>query len=289
MKNAFLHGDLQEEVYMELPLGFGTPQTNEKVCKLKKSLYGLKQSPRAWFDRFRRAVCNQGYKQCNTDHTVLYKHAVKNSKTVGTILTVYVDDIVITGDNTEEIINLKKKFGKEFEVKDLGQMRYFLGIEVARTKEGICLSQWKYALDLLTETGMIGCKVASTPIEQNHKLSAEGGDPVNKKQYQSLVGRLIYLCHTRPDTSHAVTVVSRYMHDPRKQHLEAAYRILRYLKGSPGKGLWFGCHKSAKMIEGYCDADWASCADDRRSTSGYCIFVRENLVAWRSKKQDVVA
>src|SRR5436190_16026335 len=92
VKNVFLHGDLQEEIYMEFPPGFGTPQTNGKVCKLKKSLYRLKQSLRAWFNRFRRAVCNQGYKQYNTDHTVFYKHTVKKSKTVGTILAVYVDD-----------------------------------------------------------------------------------------------------------------------------------------------------------------------------------------------------
>src|SRR4051812_29879348 len=157
------------------------------MCKLKKSLCGLKQSPRASFDKFHRAVCNQGYKQCNADHTVFYKHDVKNSKTVGTILAVYVDDIVITRDDIEEILNLKKKLEKKFEVKDPGQIRYFLGIEVVRTKEGICLSQRKYVLDLLTETGMIGCKVAFTRIEQNHKLSAESGDPINKEQYQRLV------------------------------------------------------------------------------------------------------
>lgn len=135
---------------------------------------------------------------------------------------------------------------------------------------------------------MLGCKVVSTPMEQNHKLNAEGGNPVSKEQYQRLVGRLIYLCHTRPDISYAVSVVRRYMHDPREQHMEAVQRILRYLKGSPGKGLYFkGC--GHLRVEGYCDADWASCVDDRRSTSGYCVFVGGNLVSWRSKKQDVVA
>ncbi|WVZ66155.1 hypothetical protein U9M48_015421 [Paspalum notatum var. saurae] len=284
VKNAFLHGDLQEKVYMEIPPGFMNKHTIGKVCRLKKSLYGLKQSPRAWFDRFRRAICDMGYMQCNGDHTVFYKHRRSHI----TILTVYVDDIIITGDDTEEIRHLKKELGKAFEVKDLGQLRYFLGIEVARSSKGIVLSQRKYVLDLLAETGMLGCRTVASPIDRNHKLCAELGDPVDKEAYQRLVGRLIYLCHTRPDIAYAVSVVRRYMHDPRSGHLEAVYQILRYLKSSPGKGIWFRKNQHLD-VEGYCDADWASNLDDRRSTSGYCVFVGGNLVSWRSKKQEVVA
>ena len=279
VKNAFLHGDLQEEVYMEIPPGFETSQTKGKVLRLKKSLYGLKQSPRAWFDRFRRAMCNMGYKQCNGDHTVFYRHFGNNI----TILAVYVDDMIITGDDTLEIARLKENLSKEFEVKDLGQLRYFLEIEILRSPRGIVLSQRKYALDLLNETGMLGCRPAYTPIEQNHKLSAESGDPIDKEKYQRLVGRLIYLCHTRPDITYAVSVVSRYMHNPRSAHMDAVYRILRYLKSCPRKGLWFK-RNGHLNVEGYCDADWESCQDDRRSTSGYCTFVGGNLVSWRSKK-----
>uniref|UniRef100_A0ACD6APZ5 Uncharacterized protein n=2 Tax=Avena sativa TaxID=4498 RepID=A0ACD6APZ5_AVESA len=232
VKNAFLHGDLQEEVYMEIPPGFSTPRTSGKVCRLRKSLYGLKQSPRAWFDRFRRVVCGMGYKQCNGDHTVFYRHS--NSQI--TILAVYVDDIIITGDDAVEISRLKDNLRKEFEVKDLGQLKYFLGIEIARSPEGIVLSQRKYVLDLLSDTGMLGCRVASTPIDQNHKLCAESGDPVDKEKYQKLVGRLIYLCHTRPDISYAVSIVSRYMHDPRSGHLDAVNQILRPLGESKRGG-----------------------------------------------------
>jgi len=118
VKNAFLHGDLQEEVYMEIPPGFDTAQTKGKALRLKKSLYGLKQSPRAWFDRFRWVMCNMGYRQCNGDHTIFYHH----SNNWVTILAVYVDDIIITGDDTLEIARLKKNLSKEFEVKDLGQL-----------------------------------------------------------------------------------------------------------------------------------------------------------------------
>ena len=149
VKNAFLHGDLQEEVYMEVPPCYSNPEMVGKVCRLKKSLYGLKQSPRAWFDRFRRALCAMGYKQCNGDHTVFYKHSRRKI----TVLAVYVDDIIITGDDEMEIKCLKGNLSREFEVKDLGQLKYFLGIEIARNPKGIVLSQRKYVLDLLSETG----------------------------------------------------------------------------------------------------------------------------------------
>jgi hypothetical protein len=135
---------------------------------------------------------------------------------------------------------------------------------------------------------MLGCQPVSTPIDSNHKLCAESGNPMNKERYQRLVGRLIYLCHTRPDISYAVSVVSRYMHDARSGHLDVVYRILRYLKSSRGKGLMFRSHGHLN-VNGYCDADWASCLDDRRSTSDYCVFVGGNLVSWRSKKQSIVS
>jgi hypothetical protein len=191
VKNAFLHSDLQEEVYMEIPPGLSKHETVGKVCRLKFFLYGLKQSPRAWFDRFTRALCSMGFKQCNVDHIVFYRHSGRRI----TVLVVYVDDIIITGDDEQRIKYLKENLSKEFEVKDLGQLKYFLGIEVARSPPGIVLSQRKYVLDLLNETCMIECRPASTPIDSNHKLCAECGDPVNKERYQRLVGRLIYLSY----------------------------------------------------------------------------------------------
>jgi hypothetical protein len=175
VKNAFLHGDLQEEIYMQIPPGFDTAQTEGKVLRLHRSLYGLKQSPRAWFDRFRRAILQLGYKQSNADHTMFYKRNVSRVS----ILIVYVDDIVITGDDDAGIRDLKLHLTREFEVKDLGQLRYFLGIEVSRSSKGIYLSQRKYILDLLSEVGMLGCRPALTPIEQNHRLTSESGQPVD--------------------------------------------------------------------------------------------------------------
>jgi hypothetical protein len=283
VKNAFLHGDLHEEVYMHIPPGFETNQTKGKVLCLHRSLYGLKQSPRAWFEHFRQSMVKGGYLQSNADHTLFYKHAAGKVA----ILLVYIDDIVITGDDLVEISALKKYLTQEFEVKDLGQLRYFLGIEISRGSKGIFLSQRKYVLDLLKEISMLGCRPTATPIEQNHRLSKDMGTPVNRECYQRLVGRLIYLSHTRPNITF-VSVVSQFMHDPKSSHLDAVYRILRYLKGCSEKGLLY-TKQGELHVECYTDADWAGSLDDRRSTSGYCVFVGGNLIAWRSKKQSVVA
>ena len=283
IKNAFLNGDLEEEVYMSQPPGFEIGKN--QVCKLQKSLYGLKQSPRAWFNRFSGEVTNHGYKQSQADHTMFIKHKGMEKLT---ILIVYVDDIIVTGNDTEEIKRLEGLLAKNFEVKDLGKLRYFLGMEIARSRQGISVSQRKYTLDLLEETGMLGCKASSTPVELGNKDRIFKGEPVDRTKYQQLVGKLIYLSHTRPDIAFAVSLVSQYMHNPCQGHLDAVYRILKYLKQAPGKGLLF--KKSGdRRIEAFTDADWAGSVDDRKSTSGYCTQVWGNLVTWRSKKQNVVA
>ncbi|CAL2235458.1 unnamed protein product [Prunus armeniaca] len=163
VKNAFLHGELTEEVYMDIPPGYNTTQTGT-VCRLRKALYGLKQSPRAWFGRFTMAMKNNGFKQCNSDHTLFLKHR-----------------------KGKEISQLQDYLATEFEMKDLGGLKYFLGIEVARSQQGIFLSQRKYVLDLLTDTGMLDCKPADTPIVQNHHLGEYPDQvPTNKERYQSL-------------------------------------------------------------------------------------------------------
>ena len=174
-------------------------------------------------------------------------------------------------------------------MKDLGKLQYFLGMEIARSREGISVSQRKYVLDLLKETGMLGCKPADTLMDTNVKLdSKKASKLIDKGRFQRLVGKLIYLSHTRPDISFAVSYVSQFMHAPTEEHMNAVTQVLRYLKGSPGRGLFFKKTLN-RSIEAYTDADWAGSVTDRRSTSGYCSFVWGNLVTWRSKKQTVVA
>ena len=286
VKNAFLNGDLEEEVYMDIPAGLETTSNFNKVCRLRKSLYGLKQSPRAWFERFTKVVKGYGFVQCQSDHTLFVKHFPEGKLA---IIIVYVDDIILTGDHEEKIDLLKKLLTKEFEIKDLGNLKYFLGMEIARSKKGIAVSQRKYVLDLLNETGMLGCKPAETPMDTTVKLEeSDGSAPVDKGRYQRLVGKLIYLSHTRPDIGFSVSVVSQFMNNPTEKHMTAVIRILRYLKMTPGKGLFFQ-RTTNKEIEIFSDADWAGSVTDRRSTSGYCSFVWGNLVTWRSKKQSVVA
>ncbi|RVX12128.1 Retrovirus-related Pol polyprotein from transposon RE1 [Vitis vinifera] len=205
-------------------------------------------------------------------------------------LIVYVDDMVVTGNDPEERKALQNYLSREFEMKDLDPLKYFLGIEVSRSSEGIFLSQRKYALDLLQETGMSGCQPVNTPIEKGLKLCVEPNQvSTDKGRYQKLVGRLMYLAHTRPDLAYALSVVSQYMHNPGEQHMNAVMRILRYLKNAPGKGILFAKNVDHQSIEVYTDADWAGAVNDRRSTSGYFTFVGGNLVTWKSKKQNVVA
>ena len=206
------------------------------MCKLKKSLYGLKQSPRAWFERFTKVVMKNRYFQCQADHTLFTKHCHEGKIA---IIIVYVDDIILTGDYEEEVCNLKILLAKEFEIKDLGYLKYFLGMEIARSRKGIVVSQRKYVLDLLEETGMLGCKPIDTPMDYTTKLgSMEGSAPVDKGRYQRLVGKLIYLSHTRPDICFSVSMVSQFMNNPTEEHMNV-FRILRYLKMTPCKDLYF--------------------------------------------------
>jgi Reverse transcriptase (RNA-dependent DNA polymerase) len=224
-------------------------------------------------------MIKEDYLQSNADHTIFIRR--KEEKLC--VLIVYVDDIVLTGNDTVEMMRIKGSLTTEFEIKDLGPLRYFLGIKVVSSPNGIFLSQQKYVLELLHETWMLGCRPANTPIDPNHGLKMGVSDQVDRERYQRLAGRLIYLAHTRPDISYAVSVVSRYMYDPRVVHQETVDRILRYLKGCPGRGLLIEKNKHMR-IEVYIDVDWTGCQDDRKSTSGHCAFVGENLVSWRSKK-----
>jgi Reverse transcriptase (RNA-dependent DNA polymerase) len=284
VKNAFLQGALEEEVYMTLPPGHQRENTSNLVCRLNKSIYGLNQSLKAWYGKLSQFLISCNFKVSGADSSLFIKHNTNGT----TVVLVYVDDIIVTGNNQIEIDCVKKDLKQKFEIKDLGKLKYFLGIEITHSQKRLFISQRKYVLDLLKETGKLGCKPAKTPIETNIKLNIENSEPLKDiNHFQRLVGKLIYLTVTRPNLSFAVSQISQFMHASRTPHLDAINRILRYLKGSPGKGIWMK-KNNTNAIYGYFDADWAG-SFDRKLTTGFCTFVGGNLVTWKSKKQNVVA
>lgn len=282
--NAFLHGELEEEVYMKLPPGFRNSDGN-KVCRLKKSIYGLKQAPRCWFAKLTAALTGYGFVQTKTDYSLF--RLVRGALQLYVI--VYVDDLLIGGNDTEAICRFKGYLGQCFRMKDLGPLKYFLGIEVARSPEGIYLSQRKYACDILAECGLLGSRPVATPVVQHHHLTTEGDDfHEDPEGYRRLVGRLVYLTITRPELSYIVHVLAQFMHQPLKKHWYGALRVVRYLKGSPGQGILLSANNDLRILA-YCDADWQACALTRRSLSGYVVMLGDSPVAWKTKKQRVVS
>ncbi|CAN0918362.1 Retrovirus-related Pol polyprotein from transposon TNT 1-94 [Linum grandiflorum] len=227
VKNAFLHDDMKEVVYLACPLGYlDSTSTSNSVCLLRGSLYGLKQAPRAWFEKFQTTILGHGFVQSSNDPSLFTK---KSSMGI-IVLLIYVDDMILIRDDLAGIAAVKKVLRDNFKLKDLGTLSYFLGLEVQRSNKGIFVSQRKYIVDLSPEAHHSMCTPTSTPMEMNLKLSREEGDILPEPMlYRKLVGSLIYLTSTRPDLAYAVQVVSQYMSKPRKPHLDAVFRILRYL------------------------------------------------------------
>jgi hypothetical protein len=279
VKNAFLHGNLDEEVYCQQPPGFVDTRCPDYVCRLHKSLYGLKQAPRAWYQRFALFAHRLGFVVSKSDVSLFI---YKNGSELAYIL-LYVDDIVITASTDQLLQRLTTQLHAEFAMTDLGALSFFLGIAVTRTSAGMVLSQRQYALELLQRAGMTDCHPSATPIDVKCKLSAEDGpllaDPT---EYRSYAGALQYLTLTRPDIAHAVQQACLYMHAPREPHLSLVKRILRYLKGTLDLSMHLS-RSSTSSLTAYSDADWAGCPDTRRSTSGYCVYLGDNLVSWSSK------
>lgn len=193
-------------------------------------------------------------------------------------MLIYVDDLIITGDNVEEMSRTRKNLMVRFQMKELGELKHFLGLEIDQVKEGLFLCQQKYTRDLLQKFGMADYKPISTPMETNIKLRADKGDFLKDfAMYKEIVESLIYITLTRPDISYAVGVVSRFMQEPRKPHLEVVRRILRYVKGTADYGLLYKKDKSELI--GYCDADFAGDPTTRRSTTGYSFNLRSAAIS----------
>jgi hypothetical protein len=274
INNAFLHGTLAETVYCAQPSGFVDASQPDHVCRLNKSLYGLKQAPRAWYSRFTDHLLRLGFVGSRADPSLFIY--TRNTETL--YLLLYVDDIVLTASSEQLLRHTITALEREFSLKDLGALHYFLGVAVTRSPTGMFLSQRQYILDVLDRAGMTECNPCSTPVDTQSKLGATGAPVADPSTYRSLVGALQYLSFTRPDVAYAVQQVCLYMHDPREPHLNAVKRILRYLRDTVDYGLQL--HRSSPTsLTAYTDADWAGCPDTRKSTSGYGVFLGDNLIS----------
>lgn len=285
VKSAFLNGLLQEEIYVEQPEGFRVPGHEEKVLLLQKALYGLKQAPRAWYSRIDEHLLSLGFTKSLSESTLYVKRVGSDI----VIISLYVDDLLVTGNNAIQIEDFKKEMMKVFEMTDLGEMTYFLGIEIKQAQNEVFIYQRKYLKEILKRFGMEECKSVSTPMAQKERLQKEdGAEPVDEGVYRSLIGCLMYLTATRPDILFPVSVLSRFLNCPSELHMMAAKRVVRYLKGTLTYGIKYGKTQNFKL-HGYSDSDWAGSIDDMKSTSGYCFSFGSGCFSWCSKKQEVVA
>ncbi|CAL9003000.1 unnamed protein product [Prunus brigantina] len=280
VQNAFLHGYLDEEVYMRQPVGFVDPTYPDHVCRLRHSLYGLKQAHRAWFHCFSSHLLRLGFIASQSDSSLF----VYTQGSIHIYLLIYVDDILVTGSDPSRITTLISDLGRQFSMKDLGPANYFLGMELVRTPSGLSITQTKYVVDLLKRVNMHEAKPVPTPALSGRRLSISNGDPLpDPTEYRSTVGALQYLTLTRPDIAFAVNQVCQFMHQPTTAHWLAVKRILRYLNGTLTHGLFYS--PSTLFLSAFSDADYAGNPNDRRSTGGYCVYLGTNLISWSSKKQ----
>ncbi|XP_026385122.1 uncharacterized protein LOC113280751 [Papaver somniferum] len=249
-------GDLDEEIYMKLPPGMARP-----------------------------VFLSEGFVKSLCDNSIFTYHR----GTTSIFVLVYVDDIIITGTNNNFINSLKLRLASYFSIKDLGSLNYFLGIEVSRSSNSIFLCQRKYILDILKDSGLTGARASAYPMDTKLKLLPTNGTELTDPScFRCLIGRLLYLTVTRPDITYSVNYLSQFLQHPRSAHMDAAHRILRYLKGTVGHGIFLSS-SSSPSIHGYTDSDWEGCPITRRSTTGYFVTLGNSPISWKSKKQPTVA
>jgi len=285
VKSAFLHGHLEEQVFVQQPPGYVEIGNEHKVYRLKKALYGLKQAPRAWYSRIEGYFLKVGFSKCPYEHTLFVKIGDEGKML---IICLYADDLTFTGNCGAMFEEFKKSIIDEFEMSDLGLMHYFLGIEVVQSGKGIFISQKKYIKEILERFQMMDCNPVNTPVELGLKLHKDPtGKKVDSTLYKQIVGSLMYLTATRPDIMYFVSLINRYMENPTEMHLLAAKRILRYLQGTRDFGLVYKKSEKSNLL-GYTDSDYAGDRDDRKSTSGYSFMFGSGAISWSAKKQPIV-
>jgi hypothetical protein len=285
IKSAFLNGELEEEVYIEQPEGFQFSENTDYVCKLKKALYGLKQALIAWYSRLDKYLQQAGFRKGSANNNLYIKVSQGNI-----LLTeVYVDDIIFGSDDDRLSQKFAKDMQSEFEMSLLGELSFFLGLQICQSNQEIFISQTKYIIEMLKRFGMEDCKPVITPMQTNCRLSKDDDSKsTDQRQYRSMIGSLLYVTTSKPDVMQAVGQVAQFQEAPKESHVLAVKRIFRYLKGTKEFGLWYPKGKDLSLMA-YTDEDWAGCIDDRRSTNRAMFYLGECLVSWLSKKQSSVS
>ncbi|GKA95541.1 putative ribonuclease H-like domain-containing protein [Tanacetum coccineum] len=285
VKSAFLYGTIEEEVYVCQPLGFEDPDYPDKVYKVVKALYGLHQAPRAWYGTLAKYLLDNGFQRGKIDQTLF----IKKQKGDILLVQVYVDDIIFGSTNKELCTEFEKLMHDKFQMSSMGELNFFLGLQVKQREDGIFISQDKYVAEILRKFGFTDVRTASTPMDTEKPLLKDSdGDDVDVHLYRSMIGSLMYLTSSRPDIMFAVCACARFQVTPKVSHSHAVKRIFRYLKGQPKLGLWYPRNSPFDLVA-YSDSDYAGASLDRKSTIGGCQFLGCRLISWQCKKQTVVA
>lgn len=289
---AFLQGELDEEIYMRQPVCFS--DKSSKVCRLRKSLYGLKQSSRVWNMKLNSTLTQKiGFTRSSVDQCIYFKHSDQNT----IIVAVYVDDLLIFGSNSTMITKLKKSLAQHFKMKDMGIVSSVLGMHITRNEDGsISIDQKQYLADVLQRFKMSDCNPVNTPMDPNQHLTREMCPKSEEERaemasipYQAAIGCIMYAAQiSRPDISFAVSALSQYNNDFGKPHWMAVKRVLRYIKGTIDVKLTYRKDETGEII-GYCDADWAGDRNERRSTTGYVFQLQGGAISWATRKQPTIA
>ncbi|WVZ90035.1 LOW QUALITY PROTEIN: hypothetical protein U9M48_036368 [Paspalum notatum var. saurae] len=285
VKFAFLNGFIEEEVYVRQPPCFESARFPDRVYKLRKALYGLKQAPRAWYARLKSFLLKSGFVMGSVNKTLFMLSRGGDTS----IVRIYVDDIIFGGSSHALVSSFAEQMSREFEMSHMGELQFFLGLQIKQGPEGTFVHQDKYTRDILNKFEMGDSKPMTTPMSTNTALDAdEDGAAVDQKEFRRMIGSLLYLTTTRPDIQFAVCLCARYQASPRTSHRQAGKRIFRYLKFTPELGLWYSSGSSLSL-RGFSDADHAGCRIDRKSTSGTCQLLGTSLVSWSSRKQASVS
>ncbi|GJU69270.1 putative ribonuclease H-like domain-containing protein [Tanacetum coccineum] len=290
VKSAFLYGKIEEEVYVYQPPGFEDPDFPNRVYKVEKALYGLHQAPRAWYETLSTYLLDNGFQRGKIDKTLF----IRRVKGDILLVQVYVDDIIFGSTKKSLCTEFEKMMHKKFQKEDgifgsMGELIFFLGLQVKQKEDGIFISQDKYVTEILKKFGFSDVKTASTPMETHKPLLKDAdGEDVDEHLYRSMIGSLMYLTSLRPDIMFAVCACARFQVNPKSSHLHAVKRIFRYLKGQPKLGIWYPNDSPFDLVA-YTNTDYAGASLDRKSTTGGCQFLGCRLILWQYKKQTMVA